>query len=129
MNCCICHKEIVKHGHSPKPLEGDICCNECNLNIVVPVRLFYALKDKALLITTKGNLELVKPQHKHFTLKELQKGVNGLIEGYPIDMTGYEVFVNEEGFIQELDYNRLASLIFGIDALGNVLIVPKELLE
>lgn len=85
--------------------------------------------DKAILITTKGKIELITPQDKHFSLNELQKGVDGLIERYPIDIDDCVVFVNEEGFLKDLKYNQLASQIFGIDALGHVLIVPEQLLE
>jgi hypothetical protein len=129
MNCCICNKEIFEHGNSPHPIKGDVCCDVCNLDIVVPYRLFKTIKNNALNISTNKTLEIIKPQGDKFTLKELQKGVEGMIERYPIDLPGYLVFVNEEGFLLDLEYNKLANQIFNIDAVGNVMIVPEDLVE
>ena len=48
--CCICHKEITdEYGCDPWPIstkEGEQCCEECNLNVVVPKRLEQMLKSK-----------------------------------------------------------------------------------
>lgn len=41
--CCICGHYIIGEGNSPAPVEhhdGDVCCDECNANVVVPLRLF-----------------------------------------------------------------------------------------
>ena len=48
-DCCICGKpcepwhpsEPTGYGHSPDPLgvEGDRCCNDCNIDHVIPARL------------------------------------------------------------------------------------------
>jgi len=46
INCCLCEKKIVGHGHNPSPLynkEGR-CCTICNFNKVLPARLI--LKSK-----------------------------------------------------------------------------------
>lgn len=43
INCCFCKKEIdVKDSHNTRPvvtLNGDRCCEQCNLEIVIPSRL------------------------------------------------------------------------------------------
>lgn len=41
--CCICGKECEsKWGNNPAPLpveENDVCCNECNMSIVLSARI------------------------------------------------------------------------------------------
>lgn len=41
--CCICGRQFSGEGNNPAPVEhhdGDVCCDECNANVVVPLRLF-----------------------------------------------------------------------------------------
>ena len=41
--CCICGHQFAGEGNNPVPVEhydGDVCCDECNTNIVIPLRLF-----------------------------------------------------------------------------------------
>ena len=41
--CCICGHQFAGEGNNPTPVEhhdGDMCCDECNANIVIPIRLF-----------------------------------------------------------------------------------------
>tara|TARA_R110002020_G_scaffold420171_2_gene629316 strand:- start:309 stop:473 length:165 start_codon:yes stop_codon:yes gene_type:complete len=45
INCCLCEKKIVGHGHNPLPLyKKGRCCTICNFNKVLPARLI--LKSK-----------------------------------------------------------------------------------
>ena len=41
--CCICHKEFTGWGNNPdpyKPEDGnDRCCDDCNMNFVIPARI------------------------------------------------------------------------------------------
>lgn len=44
--CCICGKEFAGYGNSPYPVKDDdtdgkwnVCCDECNIKVVVPERL------------------------------------------------------------------------------------------
>jgi hypothetical protein len=45
MKCCLCKKEIpveangYAEGHNAEPLRKGRCCNECNLAIIIPLRL------------------------------------------------------------------------------------------
>lgn len=46
MKCSICGKEIQKdpmtgweEGNNAQPVNDGRCCNECNINIVIPRRL------------------------------------------------------------------------------------------
>ena len=41
--CCICGHQFSGNGNNPAPVEhhvGEVCCDECNANIVIPLRLF-----------------------------------------------------------------------------------------
>jgi hypothetical protein len=50
MKCFFCGSELANgdHGHNPaltaKQVEGERCCNDCNEEIVIPVRLFITTK-------------------------------------------------------------------------------------
>ena len=45
MKCCLCKKEIPveangwAEGNNAEPLRKGRCCNECNLTIIIPLRL------------------------------------------------------------------------------------------
>lgn len=131
MKCCICGKEIHGHSNSPAPIDGDYCCDECNLNIVVPYRLFlHSLGSKRIAMLVKPDkIELVKPKQKYFTLKELQTAVGGYIELYANAFTDVLTIVNEEGLLKNLPYNRITKKLFNFDLVGNVLICPERIFE
>lgn len=73
---------------------------------------------------------------KYFTLKELQKGVDGLIEiaeTVTIYNQNYLVIVNEEGLIRNLPFNERFAMNFrnkhrNIYA-GNVLLIPEKMIK
>ncbi|MDR2571535.1 MAG: hypothetical protein LBD23_14755 [Oscillospiraceae bacterium] len=47
--CGICKKEYEGFGNNPHPIEtisNDRCCDSCNINIVIPVRLFISKEIK-----------------------------------------------------------------------------------
>lgn len=37
--CSICNKKFVGWGNNAKPVNDGICCDDCNLNAVIPARL------------------------------------------------------------------------------------------
>ena len=47
MKCCFCKKECGPYGNNPAPFgrPKDRCCDNCNLEIVIPARLI-AIKNK-----------------------------------------------------------------------------------
>lgn len=131
MKCSICSKSFDGESHNPQPLSGKACCSTCNNKVVLPMRLFQSgiQSDKALLITTEGSIEFVKPKGSVFELKEIQELVQGYIEIYPIRIPSHIVVVNEEGHILGMPLNKVAQLAFGIEAVGPVLICPKRIFE
>ena len=43
-NCCFCHKHFVGFGNDPWPAfmgDGSYCCDDCNMEIVIPARIKY----------------------------------------------------------------------------------------
>ena len=43
--CCICGKEFAGFGNNPWPIkQNGECCDECNINKVVPARILLSLK-------------------------------------------------------------------------------------
>lgn len=131
MKCCICGKEIDGYGNSVSPLNGSKCCDDCNLRVVVPLRIFLRSLDTqeyALLVKEK-EVQLVKPDDKHFTLKELQTAVHGYIEVVPSIFTNYLDVVNEEGKLKGLYFNKIIYLLLDREYVGNVLICPTRIFE
>jgi len=114
IRCSICGEEIIGDEHNAMPATTGICCESCNNNVVTPIRIY------GLGSNQKEGL---------FYLDELQSGVDGYIEYYPTNNKKYKIIVNEEGLLMRLPLNKLASNIFGIHAVGNVLIIPNRLLE
>lgn len=60
------------------------------------------------------------------TLKELQTLVGGYIEMYPSDNDQYYYLVDEEGLLKKKPFNQSAYDLLGIEAVGPVVLVPKE---
>lgn len=41
--CVLCKKRIIGFGHNPYPItEKGWCCNECNFDKVIPMKLYIA---------------------------------------------------------------------------------------
>ncbi len=130
MKCSICNKDIPGHEHNAFPVAAEPCCSVCNDNVVIPMRIYNLGSNtkEALLVSPEFRLEIIKPKTDKFTLKELQDLVEGYIEYYPTNNKNYKVIVNEEGLLMRLSLNRISSNVFGIHAVGNVLIVPRKLI-
>lgn len=47
--CCICKEEFTGFGNNPAPLpvkENDRCCDECNEQVIIPIRIYLLSKKK-----------------------------------------------------------------------------------
>ncbi len=80
--CCICKLPIDGFGNNPAPFKGNRCCDKCNQNYVIPLRIYSISKEptSAVLFKTDGTVSTIKPKNRYFTLKELQDLVDGLIQ-------------------------------------------------
>ncbi len=46
--CCICKKPFEGYGNNPVPvMDGGECCDKCNADVVLPIRLAQAVKVRA----------------------------------------------------------------------------------
>ncbi len=52
ISCCFCYKDAGEYGNNPEPLvnyEDGICCDSCNVELVLPYRILaYTDYDKFL---------------------------------------------------------------------------------
>ena len=37
--CCLCGKTDEGYGNNPQPIQSGMCCDECNMKYVIPVRI------------------------------------------------------------------------------------------
>jgi hypothetical protein len=72
-----------------------------------------------LIITPAGTVEvrIGKP-----SLEDLQKAVGGDIEAAYVDGGGFTALCNEEGKLQGLPYNRMATKLCGTTKVGDILV-------
>jgi len=129
--CVVCGTAIEGQGNNLSPLKGDTCCDECNMNVVIPLRVFLSGKNtkQALILGEDNKVQFIKPEGRFFTLEQLQQAVRGYIEVHPHKVQNHLILVNEEGLMNQMKPNRLASLAFDIKVVGPVLICPGELME
>lgn len=88
-------------------------------------------------IDSDGNITPMQPKGKHYTLKEMQEGVGGLIEFCYTRDEVYIFVVNEEGLLEQPPrFNFTATVLYlGLvdnqetRLFGDVLILPEALLE
>lgn len=39
MKCCICNEEIKNYGNNAEPFKKGTCCDDCNIQFVIPSRM------------------------------------------------------------------------------------------
>jgi len=130
-SCAICGQLVDGYGSNPMPLRGDVCCDTCNINVVIPFRLFWSGNNPnhAMILGEDNSISFIKPQDKFFTLQQLQKAVKGYIEVHPEKVPKHLILVNEEGLLMKMKSNRLAELAFSVQVVGPTLICPAHLME
>lgn len=132
IKCSICGKEIdERFANNPSPLQRGKCCDKCNSELVLPLRLFLMGTNKktALLIEPNGVISFHEVKGDKIELETLQEMVGGYIEVYPKQDNNFIYIVNEEGLIHNLKPNMVAYEILGISAVGSVVVLPKNLID
>jgi len=129
--CSICKKSFDEYGNNPSPFHGEVCCDACNKNIVLPIRIYQIAHDPtyALCFKEDGTLETLKPANKYFTLQELQGAVGGYIELYPCRYENKLIVCDEEGLIKHRPLNTLFANLTSIKLVGDVLLCPVGIFE
>ena len=47
MKCCICGKKFKGYGNNPYPVKKyGTCCDQCNMEVVIPERVYRYIKYK-----------------------------------------------------------------------------------
>lgn len=130
MKCSICGKEYNGFGNNSAPLQRGYCCDECNHDIVVPLRIYLSgiVPNQLLTLTENGEIKFSEPMEEA-KLERLQKEVDGYIEIYPKRNDKFLFIVDEEGLLKHKFINELAMELFGIKAVGNVVVCPKNLMK
>ena len=128
--CGICGEDIIGYGNNADPIKCGLVCDDCNIDYVIPVRVFLSglVDDKVLLIKTNCDLDFVEIDTKN-SLKELQRLVGGLIEIYPKQDDKFFYIVDEESICKGKEYNFLAKVIFDIDIVGDLVVCVKNVIE
>jgi hypothetical protein len=87
----------------------------------------------ALLLTTDGGVQPHKPGGDAFTLEEAQAAVGGYVELVrplpPVDQAfggSVKLIVNEEGRLNDMPLNPVASMLAGQPIVGSVLICAQN---
>lgn len=63
--CSICGKEYVGYGNNAQPVNDRRCCDECNLKVVIPYRIYLMRTEDR---KNKRNVTSYK-NDKSFTIK------------------------------------------------------------
>ena len=54
MECCICRGKLGKYGNNAKPVMNGRCCDRCNRDLVIPVRIARMFKEKVKGVIKNG---------------------------------------------------------------------------
>ena len=81
------------------------------------------------MINPDYSIKIVRPTGEKFQLKELQEEVQGISNIIQQIILDTRLLSMKKGLLMRLPMNKLSSNIFGIHAVGNVVIVPKKLIE
>lgn len=109
--------EIATHS------DGTVCeiattTGDCPSNHAYSAAAVPAAGVKGLLITTEGQVAVAAFNG----LEDYQRAVGGYIETVELD-GGHDLIANEEGLIQRLPLNRLASTIAQRPIVGNAILI------
>lgn len=125
--CDICHKRFSEYPNNPSPFSGRLCCDKCNFEIVIPMRIYESLENPqtAMLFKTDGTLKQVKPKDRHFTIKELKTLVRGKFSIYPHEINNHLIICNEKVIQTRLGENHLFNQYARLTLVSDVLLCPK----
>ena len=125
--CPICGKEFKDYGNNADPINCDDVCDDCNIDVVIPLRIYFSgyCDGKLLLINTNNEVEIIKIDTNN-TLKQLQTLLGGLVEVVPKEDDKYLYLVDEEGLFKSKELNWIGENLFDITVVGDIVVIPKE---
>ena len=128
--CSLCGKKFKGWGNNSSPFQRGDCCDDCNNRLVLPLRMFLlGGTNYFMTIRVDNSIFVDQPKGEVLSLEEIQAQVDGYFEIYPTENEKFFFLVNEEGLIRNMEPNFLAHEIFELYVRGNLMIVPKHLLE
>lgn len=92
------------------------------------------MKTKAVIYKTDGQMVAIEPQNgKYFTLSELQDAVGGYVELIATKTDNnkhqWHAYADEDGKLRNRPYNALASALFRLDLVGDILFTPAKYIQ
>lgn len=89
------------------------------------------LETKAIWIKCDETIEYIEPGKSGvLSLKQLQDAVGGYVEICPQNtVKNAYLFVDEEGLLKHKRYNLLCKGLFGIDIVGDALLVSNKMVR
>ena len=89
------------------------------------------LKTKAIWLKCDGTIEYIEPDKSGvINLEQLQEAVGGYVEICPQNtVKNAFLFVDEEGLLKHKRYNLLCKGLFGIDIVGDALLVSDKMVR
>lgn len=96
MKCCICGKEFEGWGNNANPVKDGTCCDDCNDNVVLPVRIGWFKIENWRIEDLTG----YKPQTTFYTDFSIAEkfGVEAIKETYETAFGGWKsnvVYITE----------------------------------
>lgn len=129
--CDICHKKFSEYPNNPSPFSGRLCCDKCNNELVIPIRIYESLENPrtAMVFKTNGTLKQVKPKDGHFTTKELKTLVRGKFAVYPHEINNHLIICNERVIQTRLGENLLFHQYARLTLVSDIVLCPKSLFD
>lgn len=115
MTCSFCEKEIdTRHSNNADPFKGR-CCEECNLEYVIPTRYGLALNKAILFVQTdsESKVEMIEEDIKNLDIKDYRtlvgEGEFVRIEPviFDVDNTTYVALVEEDAIAHGRKLNKM----------------------
>jgi hypothetical protein len=75
MKCCFCKKDAGKFGNNALPIMKGRCCDDCNEDFVIPMRILRATNSSLLRIISESREQLKKfvQEQENETNKSINK--------------------------------------------------------
>lgn len=131
MKCSICGKKITKlDSNNASPFDGE-CCNECNSEHVIPVRLALMKGDTILFSQEDDSYELWGDSDEAVPMQAIHSFIGDYIGMHAIPATDYVLLVNAEAETYELPVNMAWksfewSKLIKQPILGNCILIMKK---
>ena len=102
MDCIICHKKIIGMGNNASPVKKGICCDNCNIMVVIPIRIRLIQKQHENTLIPKkkprGGFLTDEDKAMNKLISSIRIGVEHAIGGMKRFRAVSEIFRNKNGW-------------------------------